>query len=167
RGVGRGWPGGEGAGGRASAPELRPSAVSPPAVRNSRRVADAAVVREIIATSRHKRCACSIVAGRRRAGQTENGGTRPYFGITGAMIREACCLSWYTVFFATTVISGKSIVSASPVFGFGSKNGAPVLATVTRMRCPLLKTILVHPTSNFPAYTLPASMKTSFSYPSR
>jgi len=39
------------------------------------------------------------------------------------------------------------MVNASPVFGFGSKNGAPVLATVMRIRWPRLKIWLVQPTS--------------------
>ena len=43
-----------------------------------------------------------------------------FAGMTGARIRDAFFLLTYNVFFATTALAGKSIVSGSPVFGFGS-----------------------------------------------
>jgi hypothetical protein len=43
-----------------------------------------------------------------------------YQGLTGAMIFEACCVFTCNVFFATTAFAGKSMVSGSPVLGFGS-----------------------------------------------
>ena len=55
-------------------------------------------------------------------------------GRSGTSTREACLLLWYTVFFATTFGFVRSWLGGAAVFGFGSKNGAPVLATVTRMR---------------------------------
>jgi hypothetical protein len=61
-----------------------------------------------------------VADGVRIASPKAGAATSAIHGRTGAMIRDARFRSWCTAFVAVTTFSGKSIVSGSPVFGFGS-----------------------------------------------